>query len=410
MATNKLVPFANGVGANVISFERWQELTTTLNNGFSSGIASSEQFNRLLAQGASAGYVIGKVIVDGLNVDADPLDADALAANFWNALAFLPIAGGTMHGTITFQAVSGTDTKALIQGAMGASDAFRVQVVGDGSAELSTAGDGNEPIYIRQYSGAFETLARTLTLLDESGNTYAPGTVTATGGFVGNLTGRSTSSGTADVAIKAQQDRNGALIDETYSPILVGELKWYAGRSVPNGYLLCDGRAVSRTTYSRLFQAIGTIYGSGDGATTFNLPNGNGRTLQGGATSEVGTYRNAGLPPITHTHSGTTGSAGSHTHTRGSMEITGSFEGGDDSGYTKGAFYEIGNAGTTTGGGSNEKNIGFQASRTWTGSTSSNGSHTHSFTTGNNSGVNSIYGASSTVQPPAMIGMLIIKY
>jgi hypothetical protein len=38
------------------------------------------------------------------------------------------------------------------------------------------------------------------------------------------------------------------------------------------------------------------------------------------------------------------------------------------------------------------------------------GAHTHTFTTGNNSGVNAIYGASSTVQPPAMIGMLIIKY
>ncbi len=417
MATNKLVPFANGIGANVISFERWLELTTTLNNGFSSGIASSEQFNRLLAQGASAGYVIGKIIVDGLNVDADPLDADALAANFKQALDFLPIAGGTMQGTIAFQSVSGTATKTLIQGAMGASDAFRVQVVGDGSAEVATAGDGNEPILIRQYSGAFETLTRTLTLLDESGNTYAPGTVTATGGFVGNLTGRSTSSGTADVAIKAQQDRNGAVIDETYSPILVGELKWYAGRTVPNGYLLCDGRAVSRTTYSRLFQAIGTIYGSGDGATTFNLPNGNGRTLQGGSTSEVGTYKNAGLPPITHTHSGTTGSAGSHTHTRGSMEINGSInmarQGGAMTWSASGALSYGASFNARVASGADDdwgSKIVFKASSGWTGSTSSNGSHTHSFTTGNNSGVNSIYGASSTVQPPAMIGMLIIKY
>jgi hypothetical protein len=95
------------------------------------------------------------------------------------------------------------------------------------------------------------------------------------------------------------------------------------------------------------------------------------------------------------------------------MEITGSFEGGDDNGknnYTTGAFYVDGDAGRTSGGDSYEKKVAFRASRSWTGSTSSNGSHTHSFTTGNNSGVNSIYGASSTVQPPAMIGMLIIKY
>ena len=54
--------------------------------------------------------------------------------------------------------------------------------------------------------------------------------------------------------------------------------------------------------------------------------------------------------------------------------------------------------------------IEFDASRAWSGETSSNGAHKHTFTTGNNTGVNAIYGASSTVQPPAMIGMLIIKY
>lgn len=41
----------------------------------------------------------------------------------------------------------------------------------------------------------------------------------------------------------------------------------------PPGWLLCDGRAVSRTGYGALFAAVGTRYGSGDGVTTFNLPN-----------------------------------------------------------------------------------------------------------------------------------------
>jgi hypothetical protein len=54
--------------------------------------------------------------------------------------------------------------------------------------------------------------------------------------------------------------------------------------------------------------------------------------------------------------------------------------------------------------------IEFRASRAWSGATSWHGGHTHTFTTGHNTGVNAIYGASSTVQPPAMIGMLIIKY
>ena len=48
----------------------------------------------------------------------------------------------------------------------------------------------------------------------------------------------------------------------------------YAGNTVPSGWLLCDGSAISRTTYARLFAAIGTTWGSGDGSTTFNLPPG----------------------------------------------------------------------------------------------------------------------------------------
>lgn len=50
----------------------------------------------------------------------------------------------------------------------------------------------------------------------------------------------------------------------------------YAGASAPAGYLLCNGSAVSRTTYAALFAVIGTTYGSGDGSTTFNVPNAKG--------------------------------------------------------------------------------------------------------------------------------------
>jgi hypothetical protein len=51
-----------------------------------------------------------------------------------------------------------------------------------------------------------------------------------------------------------------------------GMIKPFAGTTIPTGYLLCDGSAVSRTTYADLFAAIGTTYGSGDGNSTFNLP------------------------------------------------------------------------------------------------------------------------------------------
>ena len=52
-----------------------------------------------------------------------------------------------------------------------------------------------------------------------------------------------------------------------------GCIQMYAGSTVPTGWLFCDGSAVSRTTYADLFAVIGTTYGTGDGSTTFNLPN-----------------------------------------------------------------------------------------------------------------------------------------
>jgi len=58
---------------------------------------------------------------------------------------------------------------------------------------------------------------------------------------------------------------------------ITGTIQMYAGLTAPSGYLICDGSAISRTTYSALFSVIGTIYGSGNGSSTFNLPNFKGR-------------------------------------------------------------------------------------------------------------------------------------
>lgn len=60
-----------------------------------------------------------------------------------------------------------------------------------------------------------------------------------------------------------------------------GVIMPYAGSSEPSGWLFCSGNAVSRTTYSGLFSAIGTTYGPGDNSTTFNLPDLRGRVIAG---------------------------------------------------------------------------------------------------------------------------------
>jgi microcystin-dependent protein len=72
----------------------------------------------------------------------------------------------------------------------------------------------------------------------------------------------------------------------------------FAANATPTGgFLLCNGAAVSRTTYANLYSAIGTLYGSGDGSTTFNLPNLVDRFIQYSTTA--GTVKTAGLPNIT---------------------------------------------------------------------------------------------------------------
>lgn len=68
------------------------------------------------------------------------------------------------------------------------------------------------------------------------------------------------------------------------SSVMTGIIEMYAGATAPTGYLLCDGSAVSRTTYAALFAVTGTTYGSGDGSTTFNLPDLRGRLPMGAGT------------------------------------------------------------------------------------------------------------------------------
>jgi len=65
-----------------------------------------------------------------------------------------------------------------------------------------------------------------------------------------------------------------------------GSVLPYAGTSAPTGFLMCDGSAVSRSTYASLFSAISTNWGSGDGSTTFNIPDLRGEFLRGLDTTE----------------------------------------------------------------------------------------------------------------------------
>lgn len=97
----------------------------------------------------------------------------------------------------------------------------------------------------------------------------------------------------------------------------IGAIQAYGGSTAPYGWLICDGSAVSRTTYSALFSVIGTTYGTGNGSTTFNLPDLKGRTLVGvgnsGATGA--TSHTLGQKAGEETHALNQTELPSHSHT-----------------------------------------------------------------------------------------------
>jgi microcystin-dependent protein len=89
-----------------------------------------------------------------------------------------------------------------------------------------------------------------------------------------------------------------------------GTIKLYAGGTAPTGYLICDGTAVSRTTYADLFAVLSTTYGSGDGSTTFNVPDFRRRVPVGAGGTGTATLGNA---------RGNTGGAETHTITEAQL-------------------------------------------------------------------------------------------
>lgn len=151
------------------------------------------------------------------------------------------------------------------------------------------------------------------------------------------------------------------------SIVPVGSIVPYAANTPPGGWLVCDGAAVNREDYPALFAVINTRYGSGDGSRTFNLPNFINKTFWGGSSS--GTVKAAGLPNI----------KGALNFYRGSADgKTGAFSGSAVASTTYAGFSQYGGHLVTPN---------FDASNS-----------------------NAIYGKSSTVQPPALQTLIIIKY
>lgn len=203
----------------------------------------------------------------------------------------------------------------------------------------------------------------------------------------------------------------------------VGSLMPYAGATAPTGWLLCDGSAVSRSTFGNLFAVCGTTYGAGNGTTTFNLPDLRGRVPVGldASQTEFDTRGEAGgakthtlntsqLPSHSHTLSGAstssegahshtaTTSGGSHTHTASASDHSGhthtgsTLGGGGHSHETNlpsimtNVDFSIGNNFTRTGNSSGISSMNTNKTAAYAWSSDSEPDHTHSVTVNSGGG------------------------
>ena len=185
--------------------------------------------------------------------------------------------------------------------------------------------DGHSVRYEQLQDVAAQLSGLTSTFLAKSGGTMS-GDIDMGGNTVTNL---DTPVADDDAATKEYVDDQLA----SFGGLPVGTIIDYAGTSIPTGWVNCDGSAVARTgTYANLFAAVGVAYGAGDGVTTFNLPDCQGRATIGVGSGSGLSTRSLGDTGGEEEHVLTIAEMPAHTHSAPRYSDTGSNHWGDGGG------------------------------------------------------------------------------
>lgn len=192
------------------------------------------------------------------------------------------------------QTIAGDNTFSFIARFPGADDANNALRIGDTGKLHQAQGSGfifNDTIDNSSAQGSLKSSSMEITsgVTTYNGVQYTWPTTNPTVGNVLKAASNNTLIWENEAATSTQQN---AFIVEQLDK--VGSVKMYAGATLSDDkYLFCQGQAVSRSTYSDLFSAIGTTYGAGDGSTTFNLPNLVGRVVVGLSAGAGNSYGGA---------------------------------------------------------------------------------------------------------------------
>lgn len=233
---------------------------------------------------------------------------------------------------------------------------------------------GNTPVSVVWREQTFNDLANALTA-----SPAGPGSVNPIH-FADDPVGFQTKIGVAAI-LAAFDPRVDAL--EAANEAKIGRIRGFAFSSTPAHHLSCNGAAVSRTTYAKLFAKIGTTFGAGDGVNTFNLPDLRGETLRGwdhgrgvDVGRAIGSAQGSQLPAHTHTASSASGGGHSHTGTAAAGGVH-----AHSASSTAASTHTHTFSGTTA-------NHSASHTHTWSATTSAAGGHSHTWSYSTRSGGN----------------------